>query len=110
VDEVGKGAFEIVVPSVSILAEPTVAVVDAVVERRGTRAIAEGYLSYLYDQEGQRIAQKHHFRPRTPPPGAPAPAAVRLFTVDDIFGGWEKAHAKHFAEGGVFDQLTGAAR
>jgi sulfate transport system substrate-binding protein len=110
VDEVGKGDFEIVAPSVSILAEPTVAVVDTVVDRRGTRAVAEAYLRYLYTEEGQRIALKHHFRPRTPPAGAPAPAAVRLFTVDEIFGGWERAHATHFAEGGVFDRLTGAAR
>jgi sulfate transport system substrate-binding protein len=95
---------------VSILAEPTVAVVDAVADRRGTRAVAEEYLKYLYSAEGQQIAARHYFRPRTPPPGAPAFAAVRLFTVDEVFGGWEKAHAKHFAEGGVFDQLTGAVR
>lgn len=110
VDEVGKGRFEIVVPSVSILAEPSVAVVDKVVDRRGTRSIAEGYLTYLSSQEGQRIAAKHHFRPRAPAPGAPAFAAVRLFTVDEVFGGWEQAHARHFAEGGSFDQLTGAVR
>ena len=110
VEEVGKGSFEIVLPSVSVLAEPTVAVVDKVVERRGTRALAEAYLRYLYTEEGQRIAAKHHFRPRTPVPGAPAFAAVRLFTVDEIFGGWESAQAKHFAEGAIFDQLTGAAR
>jgi sulfate transport system substrate-binding protein len=110
VDEVGKGRFEIVVPSVSILAEPTVAVVDKVVDRRGSRAIAEGYLRYLYGEEGQRIAARHHFRPRTPGPDAPGFAAVRLFTVDEIFGGWEKAHAQHFAEGATFDQLTGAVR
>ena len=110
VEEVGKGKFEIVVPSVSILAEPSVAVVDKVVDKRGTRAVAEAYLEYLASEEGQRIAAKHHFRPRTPAPGARAFSAVRLFTVDEVFGGWEKAHAQHFAEGGVFDQLTGAAR
>jgi len=110
VDEVGRGRFEIVVPSVSILAEPSVAVVDKVVDRRGTRAVAEGYLKYLSSEEGQRIAAKHHFRPRTPGPDAPAFAAVRLFTVDEIFGGWEKAHAQHFADGATFDQLTGAVR
>jgi sulfate transport system substrate-binding protein len=110
VDEVGKGRFEIVVPSVSILAEPSVAVVDKVVDKRGTRALAEAYLAYLSSDEGQRIAAKHHFRPRAAVPGAPAFPAVRLFTVDAVFGGWEKAHARHFAEGGVFDQLTGATR
>jgi sulfate transport system substrate-binding protein len=110
VDEVGKGRFEIVVPSVSILAEPSVAVVDKVVDKRGTRAVAEAYLKYLASEEGQRIAAKHHFRPRTPVPGARAFSDVKLFTVDALFGGWEKAHARHFAEGGVFDQLTGATR
>jgi sulfate/thiosulfate-binding protein len=110
VEEVGRGGYEIVVPSVSILAEPTVAVVDKVVDKRGTRALAEAYLKFLYAEEGQRIAARHHFRPRTPGPDAPAVAAVRLFTVDEIFGGWEKAHALHFAEGGTFDQLTGAVR
>ena len=110
VEEIGRGRFEIVVPSVSILAEPSVAVVDKVVDRRGTRAIAEAYLNFLSTAEGQRIAAKHHFRPRTPVPGAPAFAAVRLFTVDEVFGGWERAHARHFAEGGSFDRLTGAVR
>jgi sulfate transport system substrate-binding protein len=110
VEEVGRNRFEIVVPSVSILAEPSVAVVDKVVDRRGTRALAEAYLRHLGSEEGQRIAAKHHFRPRRPAPGAAALADVRLFTVDEVFGGWEKAHAKHFSEGGVFDQLTGAAR
>jgi len=110
VEEVGRGEFEIVVPSVSILAEPTVAVVDKVVDKRGTRALAEAYLKFLYAAEGQRIAARHHFRPRTPGPDTPAVAAVRLFTVDDIFGGWEKAQAQHFAEGATFDQLTGAVR
>lgn len=110
VEEVGKGRFEIVVPSVSILAEPSVAVVDRVVDKRGTRVVAEAYLKHLASEEGQRIAAKHHFRPRRPPPGAPVFSEVRLFTVDALFGGWERAHAQHFAEGGVFDQLTGAAR
>jgi sulfate transport system substrate-binding protein len=110
VEEVGRGRFEIVVPSVSILAEPCVAVVDKVVDKRGTRAVAEAYLKYLGSEEGQRIAAKHRFRPRTAPPGSPTFPQVRMFTVDAVFGGWEKAHARHFAEGGVFDQLTGAAR
>ncbi len=110
VEEVGKGKFEIVVPSVSILAEPSVAVVDKVVDRRGTRAIAEAYLRHLGSEEGQRIAARHHFRPRTPPPGTPDFSKVRLFTVDGVFGGWEQAQARHFADGAVFDQLTGAVR
>jgi sulfate transport system substrate-binding protein len=110
VEEAGRSRFEIVVPSVSILAEPSVAVVDKVVDKRGTRALAEAYLRYLGSEEGQRIAAKHHYRPRRPPPGSPSFAEVRLFTVDAVFGGWEKAHAVHFSEGGVFDQLTGAAR
>ena len=110
VEEVGKGRFEIVAPSVSILAEPAVAVVDAVVDRRGTRAIAEAYLGWLYAEEGQRIAARHHYRPRTPVKDVPALPALKLFTVDEEFGGWKRAHAAHFAEGASFDQLMGAAR
>jgi sulfate transport system substrate-binding protein len=110
VDEVGKGGFEIVVPSVSILAEPSVAVVDAVVDRRGTRVLAQAYLEYLYSQEGQRIAARHHYRPRTPVPGGPSFPTLRVFTVDEAFGGWSKAHERHFADGGTFDQLLGAGR
>jgi sulfate transport system substrate-binding protein len=110
VDEVGAGACEIVVPSASILAEPSVAVVDAVVDRRGTRTLAEAYLQYLYSEEGQHIAARHHYRPRTPVKGAPALPAVQLFTVDGTFGGWPQAHERHFADGGTFDQLTGTGR
>jgi len=110
VDEVGRGSFEIVIPSVSILAEPTVAVVDAVVDRRGTRALAQAYLEYLYSNEGQRIAAQHHFRPRTAVPGSPAFPALRLFTVDEAFGGWRAAHERHFADGGTYDQLLGVGK
>ena len=91
-------------PSVSILAEPPVAVVDTVVDRRGTRQIAEAYLQYLYSPAGQEIAAKHYFRPRNRA-GAGAVYAsssrrCELFTVDEVFGGWNAAHDKHFADGG----------
>jgi sulfate/thiosulfate-binding protein len=103
------GGFEIVVPSLSILAEPPVAVVDKVVDRRGTRAVAEAYLNFLYTKDGQEIVAKHHYRPRDPEV-AKAHAkdfpAVRLFTIDDVFGGWRKAQSTHFADGGVFDRIV----
>jgi sulfate/thiosulfate transport system substrate-binding protein len=102
------GRLEIVVPSVSILAEPPVAVVDKVVDRKGTRAIAEAYLQYLYSPEGQEIAAKRHYRPRDEKVAARFSgtfAKVKLFTVDELFGGWQKAQATHFADGGVFDQI-----
>jgi sulfate/thiosulfate-binding protein len=100
--------LEIVVPSVSILAEPPVAVVDKVVDRKGTRAIAEAYLQYLYSPEGQEIAAKRHYRPRDEKVAAKFSstfAKVKLFTIDEVFGGWQKAQSTHFADGGVFDQI-----
>lgn len=102
------GQLEIVVPSVSILAEPPVAVVDKIVDRKGTRAIAEAYLQYLYSPEGQEIAAKRHYRPRDQAVAArfaSSFAKVKLFTVDEAFGGWQKAQKTHFADGGVFDQI-----
>ena len=102
------GQLEIVVPSVSILAEPPVAVVDKVVDRKGTRAIAEAYLQYLYSPEGQEIAAKRHYRPRDKNVAARFAnsfAKVKLFTIDEAFGGWQKAQKTHFADGGVFDQI-----
>jgi sulfate/thiosulfate transport system substrate-binding protein len=102
------GRLEIVVPSVSILAEPPVAVVDKVVDRKGTRAIAEAYLQYLYSPEGQEIAAKRHYRPRDEKVAARFSstfAKVKLFTIDELFGGWQKAQATHFADGGIFDQI-----
>ena len=102
------GQLEIVVPSVSILAEPPVAVVDKVVDRKGTRAIAEAYLQYLYSSEGQEIAAKRHYRPRDKNVAARFAnsfATVKLFTIDEVFGGWQKAQKAHFADGGVFDQI-----
>jgi len=102
------GQLEIVVPSVSILAEPPVAVVDKVVDRKKTRAIAEAYLQYLYSPEGQEIAAKRHYRPRDKNVAAKFAnrfAKVKLFTIDEVFGGWQKAQKTHFADGGVFDQI-----
>ncbi len=108
VKELGPDKVEMVVPSLSILAEPPVAVVDAVVDRKGTRAAAQAYLEVLYTPEGQRLAAKHYYRPRAKEALAQAPvrfAAVRLVTIDEAFGGWAKAHAVHFAEGGSFDRI-----
>ena len=108
VNELGKDRLEIVVPSISILAEPTVAVVDKVVDKRKTRAIAQAYLEYLYSPEGQEIVAKHYYRPRLLETGkkyAKNFAQVKLFTIDEVFGGWTKAHKQHFADGAVFDQI-----
>lgn len=100
--------FEIIYPSVSILAEPTVAVVDKVVDKKGTRAVAEAYLSYLYTPEGQALAAKHFYRPRDKAVAEKHKALfpdLVLATVDDVFGGWKKAQETHFAEGRIFDQI-----
>jgi sulfate/thiosulfate transport system substrate-binding protein len=102
------GQLEIVSPSISILAEPPVAVVDKVVDRHGTRALAEAYLQYLYSPEGQEIAAKRHYRPRDPAIAARFAsnfANVKFFTIDEVFGGWQKAQKAHFADGGIFDQI-----
>ena len=103
-----KGAVEIIVPSVSILAEPPVTVVDRVVDRKGTRAVAEAYLQYLYSPEGQEIVAKNYYRPRAPEVTvkyAASFAPVNLFTIDDAFGGWQAAQKTHFGDGGTFDQI-----
>jgi sulfate/thiosulfate-binding protein len=108
--ELGPDKVEMVVPSISILAEPPVAVVDTVVDRRGTRQVAEAYLRYLYAPAGQEIAAKHYFRPRDPQileKYRAQFAPLELFTVDQVFGGWTQAHDKHFADGGVFDRIAG---
>jgi sulfate transport system substrate-binding protein len=105
--ELGQGEFEIVIPSVSILAEPPVAVVDKVVLRRGTRTVAEEYLKYLYTPEGQEIAARNYYRPRNPEVAARHQELfpkLTLVTIKD-FGGWAKAQQEHFADGGVFDQI-----
>ena len=108
IKELGPDEVDIVVPSVSILAEPSVAVVDVNVDRKKTRAAAEAYLKHLYATESQELIARHYFRPRAEdvlerhrqqfPP-------LNLFTIDEVFGGWEKAQSEHFADGGVFDQI-----
>jgi sulfate/thiosulfate transport system substrate-binding protein len=106
--EAGSGQLEIVMPSISILAEPPVAVVDEVALRHGTRPIATAYLEYLYSKEGQDIIARHYYRPRDAEVAARYAARfprVKLATIAE-FGGWERAQATHFADGGVFDQLT----
>ncbi len=107
VEKLGKDKVEIVVPSVSILAEPPVAVVDRVVDKRGTREVATAYLTFLASAEGQRIAAAHHYRPRD---AAAAPAgqfpAVELFTIDERLGGWAKVQAAHFDSNGIFDKIS----
>lgn len=108
VKELGPDKFEVVAPSVSILAEPPVSVVDKVVDKRGTRAVAEAYLQYLYSAEGQKIAAKHYYRPVVQPYAKQYAAqfpAVKLFTIDEVAGGWTKAQKAHFADGGLFDQI-----
>ncbi|WP_221030274.1 sulfate ABC transporter substrate-binding protein [Actomonas aquatica] len=108
-NELGQGEFEIVVPSLSILAQPPVTLVDANAERKGVRAVAEAYLEYLYSPVGQRIAAKHYYRPLHPEQADAADVArfpaVQLVTVDEAFGGWQNAQRTHFADGGVFDQI-----
>ncbi|WP_277373194.1 sulfate ABC transporter substrate-binding protein [Pseudomonas sp. AA-38] len=106
--EEGGDQLEIVTPSLSILAEPPVAVVDANVERKGTRAVAEAYLEHLYSEEGQRIAAKHFYRPRNEKIAAEFKGQfqdLKLVTIDKDFGGWKQAQPKYFDDGGVFDQI-----
>ncbi|MBA3848648.1 MAG: sulfate transporter subunit [Opitutus sp.] len=106
--EFGTDKFEIVVPSLSVLAEPPVTVVDRVVKRRGTEAVAQAYLDYLYSDEGQDLAGKHFYRPTGEAAKAKYAAQfveVPLFTIDAAFGGWAKAHKDHFADGASFDQI-----
>ncbi|MEN3371645.1 sulfate ABC transporter substrate-binding protein [Dechloromonas sp. ZS-1] len=108
VNELGKDKFELIYPSLSILAEPPVAVIDKVVEKRGTRLTAQAYLDYLYSEEGQQIAARHYYRP-THPKVAAAYAKqfpkLKLVTIDDTFGGWQQAQKAHFADGATFDQI-----
>jgi sulfate/thiosulfate transport system substrate-binding protein len=100
--------YEIIVPSLSILAEPTVSLVDKVVDKRKTRIVAQAYLEYLYSEEGQKIAAKHFYRPHSPTAAAKYASQfpqINLFTIDEVFGGWQKAQKTHFADGGIFDQI-----
>jgi sulfate transport system substrate-binding protein len=112
--ELGKGGeFQMVAPSASISAEPSVAWVDKVVDRHGTRVAAEEYLRYLYTPEGQEIAAKHYYRPRLEAVAqkhAGRLPRLSLFTIDEVFGGWQQAQKVHFADGGVFDQIQRAKR
>lgn len=106
--ELGPDKFQIVTPSLSILAEPPVAVVDKNVDRKGTREVATAYLQFLYAPEGQTIAAENHYRPIDPKVAAKFEkqfAKVKLFTIDEVLGGWAKAQKTHFADGGVFDQI-----
>jgi sulfate transport system substrate-binding protein len=106
--EFGSGQFETVVPSSSILAEPPVAVVDKVAERKGTVEVAKAYLEYLYSDEGQDIAGRNYYRPRNRAIAAKYASVfpkLDLFTIDEVFGGWTAAQKTHFADGGVFDQI-----
>src|SRR5204863_9660503 len=106
--ESGREKFELVAPSVSILAEPPVTWVDKVVNKRGTREAAEAYLNYLYTPEGQEIAAKNFYRPRLESVAKKYAATLpklKLVTIDEVFGGWQKAQKTHFADGGLFDQI-----
>jgi sulfate transport system substrate-binding protein len=104
INELGPDKFEVVTPPESILAEPPVAVVDKVVDKRGTRKVAEEYLKYLYSPEGQKIAAKHYYRPIDKKVPTKL-AKLKLYTIDQVFGGWQKAQKTHFADGGTFDQI-----
>lgn len=106
--ELGEGEFDIVVPSLSILAEPPVAVVDKVVDRKGTREVAEAYLKWLYMPQAQEIIAQNYYRPIDKTVAAKYASQfpeVKLITIDDVFGGWRKAQAEHFGDGGTFDQI-----
>jgi sulfate/thiosulfate transport system substrate-binding protein len=105
INELGPDKFEVVTPPESILAEPPVTVIDKVVDRHGTRKVAEEYLKYLYTDEGQRIAAKHYYRPRNTKIPTKLAKIKKLYTVDKDFGGWQKAQKTHFADGGTFDQI-----
>jgi sulfate transport system substrate-binding protein len=108
IKELGPGRFEVVAPSISILAEPPVAVVDRTAGKHGTRQVAQAYLEYLYTPAGQETAARHFYRPRLAAVAAKYAAQfpkMTLVTVDEVFGGWKKAHTTHFADGALFDQI-----
>jgi sulfate/thiosulfate-binding protein len=113
VKEIGKGKFDIVAPSLSILAEPPVTVVDKFANKHKTAAVAKAYLEFLYTPEGQEIAARNYYRPRNQAIAAKYAQQfpkVELFTIDQVFGGWTKAQKEHFGDGGIFDQISGAGR
>jgi sulfate transport system substrate-binding protein len=106
--ELGPDKFEIVIPSLSILAEPPVTIIDKTVDKRKTRAVAQAYLEYLYSEEGQEIAAKNYYRPTLASVAAKYEKQfpkVNLIKIDDVFGGWQKAQKTHFSDGGTFDQI-----
>jgi len=108
IKELGPDKVDIVIPSLSILAEPPVTVVDKVADKKGTRAVAQAYLEYLYSPEGQEIAARNYYRPRLEAVAKKHAATfpkVNLITIDAVFGGWQKAQKAHFADGGLFDQI-----
>ncbi len=108
IKELGPEKFEIVIPSLSILAEPPVTVVDKVARKHGTFEVAKAYLEWLYTDQGQELAARHYYRPRNAAVAARYAAQfpkISLITIDEVFGGWQKAQATHFADGGVFDQI-----
>ena len=108
VNGIGKDRYEIITPSVSVLAEPPVSLVDKVADRKGTRKVAEEYLNYLYSDEGQKIAAKHYYRPKNEQVAQQVSVQfqkITLFTVDELFGGWQKAQKTHFSDKGIFDQI-----
>ncbi|HOK95329.1 MAG TPA: sulfate ABC transporter substrate-binding protein [Anaerohalosphaeraceae bacterium] len=110
IKEFGADKFEMVIPSLSILAEPPVAVVDKVAQRKGTLAVAQAYLEYLYSEQGQEIAAKHFYRPQMKTVAQKYKnlfPEIKLFTIDEVFGGWQAAQERHFNDGGVFDQIYG---
>jgi sulfate transport system substrate-binding protein len=112
VNQFSKGQFEVVMPSVSILAEPPVAVVDSIVDKHGTRAVAEEYLKYLYSPAGQELAAKHYYRPSSPEVMEKVRSRfphIELVTIDQLCGGWRRAQQRHFDDGGLFDQILKAA-
>ncbi len=108
IKELGPDKVEIVVPSLSILAEPPVSIVDKVVDKKGTRAVAQAYLEYLYTPEGQEIVARNYYRPRLEAVAkkyASTFPKIKLVTIDEVFGGWQKAQKTHFADGAIFDQI-----
>lgn len=113
INELGKGQLEIVAPSISILAEPPVAVVDKVAAKHGTLQVAQAYVEYLYSPEGQEIAARNYYRPRLEATARKYESTfpkLTLFTIDEVFGGWQKAQKTHFSDGGVFDEIQAANR
>ena len=110
INELGPDKFDVVTPPESILAEPPVTVIDKVVDRHGTRKVAEEYLKYLYTDEGQKIAAKHYYRPINKKIPTRLAKIKKLYTIDQDFGGWQKAQKTHFADGGTFDQIYAPAK